>query len=107
MSREEVLKIAKPIIFNTEMVRAILDGRKTQTRIIASDTANMVFECSGVCPSSKYKKGDILYVRETFNDEGWDDQSPLIYRADFSDDESKLYWWKPSVRMPKNTLESS
>ena len=101
MSRQELLQIAKPILFNTEMVRAILDGRKTQTRIIASDTANMVFECSGVCPSSKYKKGDILYVRETFNDEGWDDQSPLIYRADFSDDESKLYWWKPSVRMPK------
>ncbi len=32
MSREELLKIAKPILFNTEMVQAILDDRKTVTR---------------------------------------------------------------------------
>lgn len=28
MTREEVLAIAKPILFNTEMVSAILDDRK-------------------------------------------------------------------------------
>lgn len=32
MKREEILTIAKPILFNTEMVRAIQNERKTETR---------------------------------------------------------------------------
>ncbi len=32
MTRQEALKIAKPILFNTEMVKAILEGRKYVTR---------------------------------------------------------------------------
>lgn len=76
-----------PVIFNGEMVRAILDGRKTQTRRAISDrhlhlidVASQVGECypleSGIdhvnsqsyyrehCPFGQV--GDRLWVRETF-----------------------------------------
>lgn len=32
MNKKELLKTAKPILFNTDMVKAILDGKKTETR---------------------------------------------------------------------------
>lgn len=32
MSKSELLAVAKPVLFNTEMVRAIIDGRKKVTR---------------------------------------------------------------------------
>ncbi|MDP8624890.1 MULTISPECIES: hypothetical protein [Serratia] len=77
----------RPVIFNGEMVRAILDGRKTQTRRAISDrqlhlidVASQVGECypleSGIdhansqsyyrehCPFGQV--GDRLWVRETF-----------------------------------------
>ena len=78
-----------PILFNTEMVRAILDGRKTVTRRVMKKT-----QCNGLykiepddwdkgslnepwcnMPDSEfikctynppYQPGDILYVRETW-----------------------------------------
>lgn len=84
----------KPILFNTEMVRAILDGRKTCTRrvikpqpdekhtyplgFVTDSTEKKEVGCFGfaaneygvsiqyVKPPYRYAPGDILYVRETF-----------------------------------------
>lgn len=80
----------KPILFNTEMVKAILDGRKTVTRRVVKEKgwditgqpkwANGEFWFN-VCMKNKeenaktatchllkppYEVGDILYVRETW-----------------------------------------
>ena len=119
----------KPILFNTEMVRAILDGRKTCTRRICKDAneytvPDMDFynadsrtyavhnfadqehteQLSTAERSCPICPGDILYVRETWH------KSPLryMYRADYSDTE-KFYRdgkeiemkWHPSLHMPK------
>lgn len=83
MTREEILKDAKPILFNTNMVRAILDGRKTVTRrvmkpqplfytrrkyIFADDVCPKKWEdCDNIIETYQYQAGDILYVRETWN----------------------------------------
>lgn len=91
MTREELLQKAKPILFNTEMVRAILDGRKKVTRRICKDANDYSIPDMGYYDAEKRTyaihsyadkehtdklsiaerncpicPGDILYVRETW-----------------------------------------
>lgn len=57
----------KPILFNTEMVEAILQGKKTVTRRVIKHPKGVddVFGNMNKC-SQPYRVGDVLYIRETW-----------------------------------------
>lgn len=123
MTREELLKISKPILFNTEMVRAILDDRKGCTRRVVKGyipedaiwgytvfTPKGYISCRGTFADGygeKFfklpcKKSDVLYVRETWNwYNGKNGEKLYIYRADYLEENSKRGYWHPSIHMPK------
>lgn len=104
----------KPILFNTDMVKAILEGRKTQTRrlmkpqplfytgrkyIFADEECPKKWEdCPNIIATYQYQPGDILWVRETWSHDG----DEYRYKAD---DEMPDGWhttaWRPSIHMPK------
>jgi hypothetical protein len=117
----------RPILFSAPMVRAILDGRKTQTRRVCKvqpvvrpdlspsgllawlvDAGTYMFgdkpmpEFVNRCPYGR--PGDHLWVREAFvfclDDKFGPIPDSVIYRAD----EGNADWshgWKPSIHMPR------
>lgn len=116
----------KPIIFNTEMVQAILEDRKTVTRRlikppyfvdgdesdsrtlktlrIASKGSKLYRQIGEMpYPYNPYEVGNYLYVRETWSE--WTDgyvykawTSPFPQPGRYPD---KMMKWHPSIHMPK------
>lgn len=125
MIREELLTQTKPILFNTEMVKAILEGRKTVTRRVVKfldgknpnwtgyikDGLTLYNGTNEPCnKKSPFKKGDYIYVRETWCDPTPEQSGyPILYKADMpmtweQEDitlKAEDYKWRPSIHMPK------
>ena len=100
----------KPILFNTEMVRAILDGRKSCTRRVikpipigcfeVNEEPLYIYDTDGnqgrITPP--YQPGDTIYVRETWK------KAPngyYYYESWQKNDIADVTKWKPSIHMPK------
>lgn len=110
----------RPILFSAPMVRALLDGRKQQTRrIVKTKHAGRIVGPAGPCMAMEYtgidndgrdcfsaitcpygQPGDRLWVRETW---GYNPDHPgrigsICYRADPGHQHDGISW-KPSIHM--------
>ena len=107
--------VERPILFSGPMVRAIIDGRKAQTRRLVKpqpDTNNVAdikldldgflyVEAGRWCQRCPYGiPGDRLWVRETWADT-MGDPPEAIYRADGERHPSSALKWRPSIFMPR------
>lgn len=101
----------KPILFNTDMVRSILEGRKTVTRrvvkpqpdgqpvLMGEDSCwpgHFAIQGTEKVIRPPYRPGDILWVRETWAKSM---AGTFMYRAD--DKAIVIDHWHPSIHMPR------
>ena len=115
----------KAIRFSGEMVRAILDGRKTQTRRVVrpqpagaeywtlhNDRRVFFPNAYGASPpflKPPYVPGDLLWVRETWSCIGAEHVKPsdiapgytVYYHADPIEKIWRVGKWRPSIHMPR------
>jgi hypothetical protein len=127
---------AKPIIFSDEMVRAILDGRKTQTQRVIEPQPQEDSYCSSMQEHQaifradkghiycgrvpKYSIGDTLWVREAFcftwgtelkDAKIFEDLEHVskIYHYRAVGESVPIYGlkWRSAIHMPKKRPESS
>lgn len=123
--------VDRPILFSAPMVKALLAGRKTQTRRVVKRTPwgphnytadDFRLAEGGVLQMQeifggewrnvplRFAKGDRLYVRETWAEVGTSDPGLIITRADYPDCVPHGYEnvppadeikWRVSIHMPR------
>jgi hypothetical protein len=114
--------IDHPILFSTEMVQALLDGRKSQTRRIITDQPasfqSIAVDCASpsgysliadayddVYLKHRYgKPGDLLWVRESsaITYSSFKSKRTVFYKADNPEiPDRTTFKWKPSIHMVK------